>query len=77
MSSIPLFKIPTKFTFPDTPDTNNHTLDSFKASVLKDPEAWFNYMTSYHTSVLEFNNYYDALILEAHSLEDTNSTLTQ
>ena len=51
--------------------------ESFTATVVKDPEAWFNYFNDYHMKVMQFKSYYDAVILEAQQLQNINITLTE
>ena len=65
-----------EFQFPETlSNTESFDTESFKAAIVKDPEAWFQYFKDYHMKVTQFKNYYESVILEAQQLQDTVSML--
>ena len=78
MSFKPVTTIPAEFQFPEPPsNAKGLNTESFTATVIKDPGAWFNYFNDYHTKVMQFKSYYDAVVLEAQQLQNINTTLTE
>ena len=70
--------ISAEFQFPESlSNVKGLNTESFTVTVVKDSEAWFNYFNNYHTKVMQFKSYYDAVILEAQQLQNINITLTE
>ena len=77
MSSESISTFPLEFQFPEPPfNSGDFNTESFKAAIVKNPEAWFKYLKNYHTSVNEFKTYYDTLISEAQQLQITANTFS-
>ena len=77
MSSESISTFPLEFQFSEPPfNPGNFNTKSFKAAIVKNPEAWFKYLKNYHISVNEFKTYYDTLISEAQQLQITVNTFS-
>ena len=77
MSSESISTFPLEFQFSEPlSNPGDFNTESFKAAIVKNPEAWFKYLKNYHTSVNEFKTYYDTLISEAQQLQITANTFS-
>ena len=69
MSFKSVIMILAEFQFPElSSNTKGLNTESFMTTVVKDPEAWFNYFNDYYMKVMQFKSYYDAVVLEAQQL---------